>query len=201
MSHGHAPGGQQGNQASLGYGQPGSGQPGSGQPGHAPADPPPPAYRAWALVALICGVLFNVIFGVPAAMIGGRYSTKVSELWTDGHVQAARNASRKARGWLITSMVFDVIGIVLLVVFIVQPSSSPSNFSNPSTVAASIKIQLQQRLSSPSNPAYDPGVTVTSVVCTPSGASTDHCVDTFSTGQTVTETAVISGNGTSYTAH
>jgi hypothetical protein len=194
MSHGHAPGGQQGRQPSLGYGQPGS-----GMPGHAPAGPPPPAYRGWALVALICGVLFNVILGLPAAMIGGRYSTKVTELWTDGHVWAAISASRKTRAWLIASTVFDVIGIVLLVVFIMQPSSSPSNFSNPSAVAASIKVQLQQRLSTPSSQYYDPGVTVTSVVCAPSGASTDHCVDTLSTGQTLTETAVISGNGTSYT--
>jgi Interferon-induced transmembrane protein len=196
MSYGHTPGAEQEHPTSLRYGQPES-----GMPGYAPAAPPPPAYRAWAIVAGIGGVLFNVILGVPAAIIGGRYSKKVTELWADGHGQAAISASRKARAWLIASTVFDTIGIILLVVFIMQTSSSQSNFSSPSVVAASIKTQLQHALSSPSSQAYEPGVTVTSVVCTPSGTNTDHCVDTFSTGQTLTETAVISGNGTSYTTH
>ena len=68
-------------------------------------------------------------------------------------------------------------------------------------VAASIKTQIQQRLSDPSSQYYEKGVTVTSVVCTPSGTNTDSCVDKFSNGQTTSETAVISGNGSSYTTH
>jgi hypothetical protein len=68
-------------------------------------------------------------------------------------------------------------------------------------VAASIKTQIQQRISNPSSQYYEPGVTLTSVVCTSSGTNIDHCIDTFSNGQTATETAVISGNGTSYTTH
>jgi hypothetical protein len=43
-----------------------------------------------------------------------------------------------------------------------------------------------------------PGVTVTSVVCTPSGKSTDQCAITLSNGQTSTTTAVILGNGTGF---
>ena len=39
------------------------------------------------------------------------------------------------------------------------------------------------------------------MVCTPSGTNTDSCVDKFSNGQTTSETAVISGNGSSYTTH
>jgi hypothetical protein len=112
-------------------------------------------------------------------------------------VQAAIRVSRKARAWLIASIVFDVLGIIL-VVAVVKVSSS--DFNNPSVVAASIKTQVQQRLSDSSGPDYDPGVTVTSVVCTRAGTNTDHCVIKFSTGQTVTQTATISGNGTSYTA-
>ncbi len=34
-----------------------------------------------------------------------------------------------------------------------------------------------------------------------SHTSTDSCVDKFSNGQTTSETAVISGNGSSYTTH
>ncbi len=184
-----------------GYGTPGYGQPGYGTPGYAPPGPPPRTYRAWGLIAAICGLLFNLILGLPSALIGGRYGKKVTELWASGDVQAAVSASRKARTWLIASTVLDVIGLILVVALITQASSSQSNFNNPSVVAASIKTQIQQRLSNPSGQYYQPGVTVTSVVCTPSGTSTDHCVDTFSNGQTATETAVISGNGTSYTTH
>jgi hypothetical protein len=201
MSYGDSPGGppgwEPGQQASPGYGQPGYGQFGYGM---LPPGPPPRRYRAWGIIAAICGVLFNIILGLPAALIGSRHGKKVTELWASGDVQGAINASRKARSWLIASTVLDVLGLILSVVLITQISSQP-NFDNPSAVAASIKTQIQQRISDPSSQYYEPGVTLTSVVCTSSGTNTDHCVDTFSNGQTATETAVISGNGTSYTTH
>ncbi|HEX2745399.1 MAG TPA: CD225/dispanin family protein [Streptosporangiaceae bacterium] len=186
-----------------GYGQPGYGQPGYGQPGYGmlPPGPAPSTYRVWGIIAAICGVLFNLILGLPAALIGRRHGQKVTELWASGNVQAAISASRKARTWLIVSTVLDVIGLLLFVAIITQTSSSQSNFNNPSVVAASIKTQIQQRISNSSSQYYEPGVTLNSVVCTSSGTNTDHCVDTFSNGQTATETAVISGNGTSYTTH
>jgi hypothetical protein len=174
-----------------GYGQPGYGMPAPG--------PPPPSYRAWGTIAVICGVLFNLILGLPTALIGRRHGKKVAGLWASGDVQAAISASRKARTWLIASTVLDVIGLVLSVVIITQASTSRSNFSSPSVVAASIKTQIQQRISNPSSQYYEPGVTLTSVVCTSSGANTDRCVDTFSNGQTATETAVIAADGASYT--
>jgi hypothetical protein len=120
-------------------------------------------------------------------------------LWASGDVQAAVRASRRARAWLIASSVLDVVGIIALVVIITQTPSS--NFNSPSAVAASIKTQVQQRLSDSSGPDYDPGVTVSSVACTPSGTNTDRCVIKLSTGATATKTATISGNGTSYTTN
>ncbi len=186
-----------GQQAPPGYGQPGYGQAPYGQPGYGSPGAPPPAYRGLGVIASICGVLFNLILGLPTALVGRRYGKKVTELWARGDVQGAIGASRKARAWLIASIVLDVLGLILTVVVIAQ-SSSQGAFTHPSAVAASIKTQLQQRLSDKSSQYYQPGVTVTSVVCTASGTKTDHCVDTFSNGQTGTETAVISGNGASY---
>ena len=190
-----------------GYGQPGYGQPGYGQPGYAqpgygyvPPGPPPPNYKVWGIIAAVCGVLFNLILGLPAALIGSRHGRKVAQQWATGDVQAAASSSRKARNWLIASTVLDVLGLVLFIAIISQ-SGSPSSFSNPSAVAASIKTQIQQRISDPSSQYYEKGVTVTSVVCTPSGTNTDSCVDKFSNGQTASETAVISGDGASYTTH
>lgn len=110
-------------------------------------------------------------------------------------MQAAVRASRRARAWLIASFVLDTMGIILAVVVFHGANSS---FNNPSVVAASIKTQLQQQLSDRSGSYYDPGVTVTSVVCTRAGANTDHCVIRLSTGETDTVTATISGNGTRY---
>ena len=95
--------------------------------------------------------------------------------------------------------VLGLFGLVLGVVYLTHIFSSPPNFTNPATVAASIQGELQLRLSDPSSPFYQPGVTVTSVVCTKSGTGTDYCVDKLSNGQTVSETAVISADGNSYT--
>jgi hypothetical protein len=188
MSYGDNPGGEQDYDTGQAFGAPPSylEQPGYGQPGSMP-----PTYRAWSIIALIGGVLFNVILGAPAAGVGRRHGRKVPQLCASGDVQAAVRESRKARAWLIASIVFDVLGIILFVAVVIQHTSS-SNFNNPSAVAASIKTQTQQRLSDSSGPDYDPGVTVTSVVCTSSGTNTDHCVIRMSTGQTFTKTATIS---------
>jgi hypothetical protein len=201
------PGPGQPNYGQPGYGQPGYGQPNYGQPGYAqpgygyvPPGPPPPNYKAWWITAAVCGVLFNLILGFPAALIGGRHGRKVAQQWAAGDVQAAATSSRKARGWLIASTVLDALGLVLFI-FLLSQSGSPTSFNNPAAVATSIKTQIQQRISDPSSQYYEKGVTVTSVVCTPSGTNTDSCVDKFSNGQTASETAVISGDGASYTTH
>jgi hypothetical protein len=157
-------------------------------------------YRAWWIAAIICGVLFNVILGVPAAVIGRRHSKEVSQLWASGDVQAAVRASQKARAWLVASSVFDVLGIILVALVIIAHTSGP-NFDSPSAVAASIKTETQQRLSDSSGPYYDPRVTVTSVVCTSSGINTDRCVVRLSNGQDWTKTATISGYGTGYSTN
>jgi hypothetical protein len=109
MSYGQTPGGEQA-----------YGQPAYGQPGYAPPGSPPPTYRAWVITATTCGVLFNLILGLPTALVGARYSRKVTELWARGDAQAATRASRKARAWLIASIVLDVIGLILSVVLIAQ---------------------------------------------------------------------------------
>jgi hypothetical protein len=105
------------------------------------------------------------------------------------------------RVWLVASTVLGAIGLVGIIVctvLIVHTSSSQPNYNNPSVVAASIKTLVQQRLSDQSGQYYDPGVTVTSVACTPSGTSTDHCAITLSNGQTGATTAVILANGRSF---
>jgi Interferon-induced transmembrane protein len=186
--------------ADMGYGQPRQGgpvpsgyaTPRGSQTGCVPAGPPPPTYLAWRIIASVCGLLFNVILGLPAARIGGRYSNQAAELWASGDEEAAASASRKARGWLTAATVLDALGLILIIVLITQVLSSPPNFNNPPAVAASIKSQLQQQLN---GQYYEPGVTVTSAVCTRSGTSTDHCVVTLSSGQTFATTAVILDNG------
>jgi hypothetical protein len=165
-------------------------QPGYGEPG-----PMPPTYRSLGIIALICAALFNLLLGFPTAWIARRYSSQVLPLWEHGDRLAALSASRKARAWLIASFVMDVLGIVVLVLAL---QGARSDFNNPSVVAASIKTQVQQRISDSSGPYYLPGATVTSVSCTHAGTNTDQCVIRYSTGETDTVTATISGNGTRY---
>lgn len=181
------------------YGPPGPQGPGYGMPGYGAAPPgaPPPTHLIWARIAAGGGVLFSLILGFPAALVALHHARKVRPNWETGNQQAAFSESRKARTWSIVSTVLDALGVIL-VILLITGTASTSNFNTPSVVAASIKTQLQKRISDPSSQYYQPGLKVTSVVCTRAGAHTDHCVDYFSNGQTVSETAVISANGDSY---
>jgi hypothetical protein len=193
MSDGPAPGEWQGNlPTATGYVTPGYGVGPYGQP---------PTYLIWARIAAAGGVLFNLILGFPSALIALNYARQVRQQWESGNQQAALAASRKARIWAIVSTVLDLLGVIFLLVLITQAVSSNSSFNNPAVVAASIKTQLQRRISDPSSAFYSPGLKVTSVVCKPIGTHTDRCVDHFSNGQTVSEIAVISANGKSYLTH
>lgn len=179
-----------------GYGTAGYGTAGYGAPGQYGA--PPPAYRAWTIIAAIAGLLFSTIFGLPAALIASRYGRRVRTHWEAGDQQGAARASRTARTWAIVSTVLDALGLIVVLLIVVagaSSTSSQSTFHNPAVVAASIKSLLQKRISDPSSPYYSPGLKVTSVVCKSAGTNTDTCVDHFSDGQTSSETAVISADG------
>jgi hypothetical protein len=184
------------------YGPPGPQGPGYAMPGYGVAPPgsPPPTYLIWARIAAGGGVLFSLILGFPAALIAMSHARKVRPHWETGNPQAALSESRKARTWSIVSTVLDGLGLILVIVLF-SGQASTSNFNTPSVVAASIKTQLQARISNPSSQYYEPGLKVTSVVCAHAGAHTDNCVVHFSSGQTFSQTAVISANGDSYEAH
>lgn len=194
--------GEPGQQVPPGYGQPGYPAPGYVMPGYgaSPYGQPPPTYLIWARIAAAGGVLFNLILGLPSALVAMNYGRKVRQHWESGNQQAALAASRMARIWAIVSTALDGLGVILLIV-LVAAAGSKSNFNNPAVVAASIKVQLQKRISDPSSTFYSPGLKVTSVVCTPIGSNTDRCVDHFSNGQTASEIAVISANGAGYVTH
>jgi hypothetical protein len=192
------------------YGQPGYGQPVYGQPGY--ALPPGPAFGAgpgqlprthlvWSRLAIAGGVLFNLILGLPAGLAALRYARQVRPQWEAGDLQGAARSSRKARNWAIASTVLDGLGVLLVALIVIGQSAASSNYDNPAVVAASLKTQLQQRISDPGSQFYVKGLKVTSVVCTKAGTDTDHCLDHFSDGQTATETAVISDNGNRYETH
>jgi hypothetical protein len=182
---------------------PGAGDGTSFQPGYQavgypmPYGQPPPSHLVWAWIAAVGGVIFNLLLGFPSAMVAIRHARRVRSTWESGDQQAALRESRKARTWAIVSTVLDVVGVIL-VIALIAGNASTQNFGTPSVAAASIKTQLQKRFSDPTSQFYQPGLKVTSVVCTAVGAHTDHCVDHFSNGQVLSETIVISANGDSY---
>jgi hypothetical protein len=180
------------------YGQPGPPAPGYPMPGYGvpPHGAPPPTHLIWARIAAAGGVLFSLILGFPAALVALNHARKVRPSWESGNQPAAVSESRKARTWATVSTVLDVLGLIVVVLLLT--SQGVSNFNTPSVVASSIKSQIQKRISDPSSQYYEPGVKLTSVVCTSTGAHTDRCVDYFSNGVTVSEIAVISANGDSY---
>jgi hypothetical protein len=96
MNDGEVPAGGQdydiGQGPGFGGPPPYPGQPG---PGYAQSGSQPPAYRVWGIIAIICGVLFNLVLGVPAAVIARRHAGDVPRLWADGDVQGAVKASSR----------------------------------------------------------------------------------------------------------
>ena len=113
---------------------------------YTPPGPPPPAYTGWAISALVGGVLFSLLVGLPTAIAGKVYGTKVARLWASGDVQGAYSASRRARGWLTASTVFDLLGLVLVVFLLVShTSSAPVYYSSTTVAPASVNLLPAQQ--------------------------------------------------------
>jgi hypothetical protein len=87
---------------------------------------PPPDYRALVIAALVGGVLFSLLIGMPMALIAQRNSRRVQSTWESGDPDGAVRASRSARSWAIASMVFDVLGL-LLVIVLLSRSGQPTS--------------------------------------------------------------------------
>src|SRR5579864_5078015 len=129
-----------------GYGQPGYGmpaypQPGYGPPMYPPSGPQPPTYGGWAVSAIVGGVLFSLLIGLPTAIVGLNYGSKVKRAWAAGDVQGAASASRKARGWLTASTIFELLGVILVIFLFTHVSSSGVNFSTRSVAPVPASIQ------------------------------------------------------------
>lgn len=118
--HGPPPSGQP-------YGQP-AGWAGYGMPapGYGTPAGQPPTYLVWGILAAIGGVLFCLIGGVPTAIVAIVNANKVKTKWSAGDHAGALQASKTARTWAIVSTVLDVIGVIIVVIFIAAGMRSGS---------------------------------------------------------------------------
>jgi Interferon-induced transmembrane protein len=78
--------------------------------------PRPPDYRSWVIAAIAGGMLFSLLIGMPLGLIAQRNSRRVRSRSESGDYDGAARASRSARSWAIASLVFDVLGLLLLIV-------------------------------------------------------------------------------------
>jgi len=90
--------------------------PGPAAPQYGAWQPQPPDYRAWAIAAIAGGVLFSLLIGMPLGLIAQRNSRRVRSRSESGDHDGAARASRSARSWAIASIVFDVLGLLLVIV-------------------------------------------------------------------------------------
>jgi hypothetical protein len=102
-----------------GYGAPPPGgsygvPPGFGGYGQ-PYGKPPSTYRAWAITAIVCGVLFSLIIGLPCGLVALSNSRRVQSAWQVGDLQRAAKASKRAMTWAIVATIFDVLGLILVI--------------------------------------------------------------------------------------
>jgi hypothetical protein len=86
----------------------------------------PPDYQPWVTVALIGGVLFSLLIGLPLSVMALRCSRAVRSRWRAGDLIGAERASRSARGWLIAATIVETLSLILVCVLLAhgtQPSS------------------------------------------------------------------------------
>ena len=107
-----------GQYASYGYQPQYDAYPGQAVPRYGTWQPQPPDYRAWVIAAVVGGALFSLLLGMPLGLIAQRNSRRVRSRWESGDRNGAVKASRSARSWAIASIVFDVLGLLLVVVLL-----------------------------------------------------------------------------------
>ena len=111
------PGSPTGQYPSYGY-QWQAAYPGPAAPQYGAWQPQPPDYRAWVITAVVGGVVFSLLLGMPLGLIAQRNSRRVRGMLESGDHNGAIRASRSARSWAIASMVFDVLGLLLVIVLL-----------------------------------------------------------------------------------
>ena len=92
--------------------------PGPAAPQYGAWQPQPPDYRAWVITAIAGGALFSLLIGMPLGLIAQRNSRRVRSRSESGDHDGAARASRSARSWAIASIVFDVLGLLLVIVLV-----------------------------------------------------------------------------------
>ncbi len=80
--------------------------------------PQPPDYRALVTAAVVGGVGSSLLIGMPLGLIAQRNSRRVRSKWESGDHNGAARASRSARSWAMASVVFDVLGLLLVIVLL-----------------------------------------------------------------------------------
>lgn len=90
--------------------------PGTAAPQYGAWQPQPPDYRALAIAAVVGGVLFSLLIGMPLGLIAQRSSRQVRGKWESGDLDGAARASRSARALAIASMVFNLLGLIVVII-------------------------------------------------------------------------------------
>ncbi len=107
-----------------GYGappdHPGAQPQGYGAPLGSYGDEPPPTYLPWGIIAVVGGLLFCLIGGVPSGLASTHFARQVIPRWQAGDQQGAREASKKARTWAIVATVLDVLGLVFVIFYLLK---------------------------------------------------------------------------------
>lgn len=72
--------------------------------------PQPPAVkpRTYLALSILATIFCCLPFGIPAIV----FSAKVDNLWNAGQYQAAEDSSRKARTWMLVSVIVGLVWII-----------------------------------------------------------------------------------------
>ncbi|MFD2256443.1 GYF domain-containing protein [Luteolibacter algae] len=76
-----------------------------------------PTYFWMSIVAIGLGLFSFCFIGLPFAIVGMVYSTKVEPLRLTGQIPAAENASRLAKIWMLVSLAFSILPWLVMLVF------------------------------------------------------------------------------------
>jgi hypothetical protein len=166
----------------------------SGMTFGAPSSPPPPNYvgpdqrtNSTAILAFVFAFLFW-----PVGIILGHIARR------SVHRSGERGAGL-ALAALIISYIWGAILIVIVIAALATPSAS--GFNNLTTLQNSVTQQLNKGLSDPSNAAYSPGASITSVICVHSSGTQYSCLVKASGGSSASISVTVSSDGTRWVAN
>ncbi len=159
-------------------------------PGHTPSpggNEPLPPTNSTATLALV----FSILFWPVGIILGHIARAKI------------RRTGERGAGVALAALIIGYLwgAVVIIVIVVALAGSSTSGFNNLTTLESSVTQQVNANLNNPSNAAYSPGTSVTSVICVHNSGTQYSCAVKASDGSSTSISITVSSDGSRWVSN